>query len=393
MTPAVDRVGQMQERLRVRRVDAALLRLPENVLLATGYYAQVGGTAIAFVPCQGDAVLVVPDYEAEEAARHFSGTILTTPAIRLDGPSPAAALQRHLQALGAEHAVQRAGYEGSFESVAPATLAGEPNAVAQPTQLLIRGALGADELVDVTEELEDMRSIKTAHDLEKLEIANEVAMIGLDAFKRHARPGITEAGLAAEVEAAVLRDGHGHRGARVVRAWATILSGPDTSDGWQYFRSRTRRIERDDVVMIEMGTVADGYWADHTRTVVAGTATGRQRAAFEAARGATEATFRAAVPGATCDALDAVSRQHCVDAGFEQFPHHTGHGTGFRYHETRPQIVPGSEHVLVEGMVIAAEPGIYAEGIGGFRWEDNAVVQQGGAQTLATSDYGLDGEG
>ena len=35
--------------------------------------------------------------------------------------------------------------------------------------------------------------------------------------------------------------------------------------------------------------------------------------------------------------------------GFTQFPHHTGHGTGFRYHESRPQLVPGGTDVVQAG--------------------------------------------
>jgi Xaa-Pro aminopeptidase len=385
---AAERVGQLQAGMADSGRDALVLRLAENVVLASGYYVQAGGTATVFVPAEGEATLIVPDYEAAEAATRFGGPILTTPAIRLDGPSPVVALREHLSGLGRSNDVRRAGYEGGFESIAPATLAGEPNAVGLPTAALLRETLGLEELVDVTELLESTRAIKNAYDLDRLETVNEVAMIGLDAFKRLARPGISEVALAAEVEAAILREGSGHRGARIVRGWATILSGPGTSDGWQYFRSSTRLIEADDVVMLEMGTVADGYWADHTRTVVAGRADAAQQAAFDAARGATFASFAAAVSGATGDAVDSVARAYCAERGFEQFPHHTGHGTGFRYHETRPQIVPGSSHVLEAGMVIASEPGIY-NASGGFRWEDNAVVGSDGARVLATSDWGL----
>jgi Xaa-Pro aminopeptidase len=52
--------------------------------------------------------------------------------------------------------------------------------------------------------------------------------------------------------------------------------------------------------------------------------------------------------------------------------------------------VPGGDHELEAGMVIVAEPGIYVEGLGGFRWEDDAVVTPAGAQKLAQTDYGLD---
>ena len=72
--------------------------------------------------------------------------------------------------------------------------------------------------------------------------------------------------------------------------------------------------------------------------------------------------------------MDAASRAACAAAGFEQFPHHTGHGVGFRYHESLPWLTRGSEDVVEAGMAIVTEPGVYEKGLGGFRWEDNAVV-------------------
>jgi NAD(P)-dependent dehydrogenase (short-subunit alcohol dehydrogenase family) len=78
-------------------------------------------------------------------------------------------------------------------------------------------------------------------------------------------------------------------------------------------------------------------------------------------------------------------------SGTGLFPHHTGHGVGFRYHESRPQLVPGSGHVLAENMVIATEPGVYGEELrGGFRHEDDAVVTPDGAVPLVTTGYGLE---
>jgi Xaa-Pro aminopeptidase len=41
-------------------------------------------------------------------------------------------------------------------------------------------------------------------------------------------------------------------------------------------------------------------------------------------------------------------------------------------------------------MAIVTEPGVYEEGLGGFRWEDDAVVTSEGALRLVESDYGLD---
>ncbi len=389
----LERVTQLQAAMAADDVDACVLRLAENVVLVTGWYVQIPGLGLAVVPREGAATLLVPVYEEEEAASIWGGEVRTFPAIRNDGPAPGVVIDALLRDLAGRSGARggRIGFEGSFESLAPASLAGEPNAVGLPTQALLRDTFATDTLVDVTETLESMRAVKTDHDLARLRTVNEIAAIGMNAFKEHARPGRTEVEIMAMVESAICAEGHGHDGARVVRGYATIYSGPDLADGWQYFRSRTRTVEADDVVMLELGTVADGYWADHTRTVVAGTARPEQREAYRAARAATAAAFAAARPGATGNDVDAASRRAVADAGLEQFPHHTGHGVGFRWHETRPQLVPGGDHVLAENMVIVAEPGIYgAELRGGFRHEDDAVVQAGGAVPLATTDYGLD---
>ncbi len=395
--PGDDRVSQLQAAMAENDVDAVVLRLAENVVLVTGWYVQIPGLGLVVVPREGAASLLVPDYEADEAAGVWTGDVRTFPAIRNDGPPTGGAIQALLEGLAAEHGVRGGvvGFEGSFETIAPASLAGEPNAVGLPTQALLRETFAAERLTDVTETLESMRAIKSERDLDRLRTVNEVALIGLEAFKERAVPGKSEVEIMAAVEAAVCARGHGHRGARVVRAYATVYSGPDLAAGWQYFRSRTRVVERGDVVMLELGTVADGYWSDHTRTVVAGQAGAAQREAYGAMRAASSAAFAAAVPGATGGEVDRAARETCTAAGFTQFPHHTGHGVGFRYHESRPQLVPGGTDVLAAGMVVVSEPGIYAPELhGGFRHEDDAVVTADGAVPLVTTDYGLDaGEG
>jgi len=388
----VNRIEQIQQALGEAGADGLVLRLAENVVLATGYWPQIGGLGIVVVPGEGEASLLVPEYEEPEARTRWDGDVRPFPAIRFDGEPTGAAVERLLRELAREHGLEGKpiGFEGSFDSVAPPRLDGEPNAIAGGTQGLLRSTFATDRLFDVTPQLESIRLVKTPEELDCLRVTNEIARLGLDAFKEHAVAGRTEAEVAAAVESAIVSGGHGYEGTRTVRAYATVWSGPETATGWQYFLHRARKIEPDDVVMLELGTCADGYWSDHTRTVIAGRATDRQREAFAAMRAAADASFTAATPGATGHDVDAASRAVVAAHGFEQFPHHTGHGTGFRYHESRPQLVPGSDHVLEAGMVIATEPGIYEEGLGGFRWEDDAAVTADGARRLAETHYGLD---
>jgi Xaa-Pro aminopeptidase len=380
----------MQAAMESSGVDAVVLRLAENIVLATRWYTQIPGLALVVVGRSGGATLLVPEYEASEVAEVWGGDIRTFPAIRNDGPAPGAEIERHLRELAAEHGAAGGvvGFEGSFESIAPGSIHGEPNAVGLPTQALVKQAFATEQLQDFTEPLEAMRAIKTAEEIELIRRTNEIAVFGLEAFKEHSVPGNTEVQVMAAVEHAIAVRGHGHDGARWVRGFCTVWSGPELADGWKYWRGRTRTIEQGDVVMLELGTVADGYWSDHTRTVVAGTSSPRLREAYDAVRAAASAGFAAAKPGATGDDVDRASREACAAAGFTQFPHHTGHGTGFRYHESRPQLVPGGTHVLSAGNVIITEPGVYeAELNGGVRFEDNAVVTANGAVVLATTDY------
>lgn len=63
--------------------------------------------------------------------------------------------------------------------------------------------------------------------------------------------------------------------------------------------------------------------------------------------------------------------------------HRTGHGVGLRNHEG-PYIAEGSNEILEENMVITIEPGIYIEGIGGYRHSDTIRVTKNGYEVLTT---------
>ena len=206
--PAQDRVLQLQEAMAAEDVDALVLRLAENVLLATGWYVQIPGLGIAVVPREGAASLFVPEYEAPEAEAVWPGDIRTFPAIRNDGRATGDVIAEHLEAVARETGARggAVGFEGSFETIAPASLAGEPNAVALPTQALIKGTFSTDRLVDLTESLEAIRAVKSEHDLERLRTVNEIAMSGLNAFKENALPGKSEVEVMAAVAGAEAYD-------------------------------------------------------------------------------------------------------------------------------------------------------------------------------------------
>jgi len=82
---------------------------------------------------------------------------------------------------------------------------------------------------------------------------------------------------------------------------------------------------------------------------------------------------------------DTAARDSLTEAGLgEYFVHVTGHGLGFRFHESTPFLMPGAVGTLVEGIVSSVEPGVYIPGFGGIRIEDNVAVGADGPDFLST---------
>ena len=106
---------------------------------------------------------------------------------------------------------------------------------------------------------------------------------------------------------------------------------------------------------------------------------------YRAVLEAQEAAKNAIRPGVAAEAPDAAARHVLKKYGLNRFfTHSTGHGLGLEVHET-PRLGKGERTTLEEGMVVTVEPGVYLEGFGGIRIEDDVVVTSTGAQDLTTA--------
>ena len=94
-------------------------------------------------------------------------------------------------------------------------------------------------------------------------------------------------------------------------------------------------------------------------------------------------------PGIKAKDVDFACRNFIEKMGYgDYFTHGTGHGLGILVHDSL-SIGPRSETVLKEGMVFTVEPGIYVEGLGGVRIEDDVVVTKDGCEILTKSNKKL----
>lgn len=136
-------------------------------------------------------------------------------------------------------------------------------------------------------------------------------------------------------------------------------------------------------VTFDFGCIYNGYCSDVTRTVVMGNAKDKQMVEiYQIVKEAQQKAVDAIRPGLKGSEIDKVARDYIVSKGYgKYFGHGTGHGLGILVHEY-PNVSPSGEIVLAPGHVVTVEPGIYIEGLGGVRIEDDVLVTEKGHEVL-----------
>ncbi len=233
------------------------------------------------------------------------------------------------------------------------------------------------ELVPVSGLVERLRVAKDPDEVAAIREAARLAGEALAAVVDFIRPGRTELEVAAELEAALRR-----RGSEWHPFQSIVAAGPRSA--LPHARSTDRPIRTGELLVVDFGAQVGGYCSDITRTfVVGGPADQRQRDTYGVVREAQTRARGALRAGLTGREGDSLARDVIARAGMgDAFGHSLGHGLGLEVHED-PRLSQTSEIPLPVGAVVTVEPGVYFEGWGGVRIEDDLVLVDGGAECLS----------
>jgi Xaa-Pro dipeptidase len=261
-------------------------------------------------------------------------------------------------------------------------------------------------VADCSDALMDVRAIKDADEV----VAMRASVALFDALHAamcaHLRPGITELELAAELGRALRRAGHDgvvfqHRWDAKLAMEGALASGPNLAtisrgpvtitgvglgDAFPMGASR-RRIDRGDLVNVDLGLNRAGYHGDMARTYAVGELPAGIDRLAGICREIQDTALAAIRPGVTAGsvydaALDAARRLGVEDV-FQGGGPYIGHGIGLELDEP-PVLGPGVDTPLREGMVLAVEPKLMGGPAATVNIEDDVVVTADGCELLGS---------
>lgn len=230
---------------------------------------------------------------------------------------------------------------------------------------------------NVSENIWNFRMIKEDDEIEAIKKAADITAKGIRAIQSDVREGVTEAELAGLFEYTARKQGAERMAFDPIVAFKPNNAYPHTLPG-------TRRLGKDDMVLVDVGVKYDGRCSDVTRMILWGRLNQDEKRALDAVVEALRNAIDSVQPGVkACDVYDVAVKTLDKYGLKEKFIHGLGHGFGIVVHEP-PYLRHSSTKILEPGMVFTIEPGVYIPGEFGIRVEEDVLVTERGAKVLSS---------
>jgi Xaa-Pro dipeptidase len=338
-----DRVARLREEATRAGLDAVLVTSPPSIFYLTGLDAEPFERLYAVAVTASGGALIVPALDREGGEKAPTGLEVVDYQAASDGFPELGRVLGDARAIGVE--------EDHLQ-------------FARARRLQASGA----ELRDAGALVMGLRERKDAAELDAIRHACTIVVDAMERMFAELRVGDVEREVNARIAFALASAG-------ATECHPLILFGPNAS--LPHGTAGGRELAPGDVVCADVSARIDGYWADLTRCATVGPASDWAQRTWTVVRDAQAAATAAARAGATAQEVDAAQRvivEAAPDLG--ACLHGAGHAMGAEIHEP-PFLVPGRDAPLAAGNVLTIEPGLYAEGVGGIRLEDDIAVTDG----------------
>lgn len=349
---------QIQEMMAAEHLDGLLLLDPYNIFYATGFFHQSTERPLGcHIPASGEPTFYVPLLEQEMAQETWVPQV----KVYFDFPGvvhPLTWMMKEIKAsrLGIDQLKIR-----DFRLVS----AVRPDVVISDLVYTMRLAKDPEEIA-----LLEKAGIYADYMVEKAREAIVEGMNETDAFSYIREKTIDrmqrEMGELVFVNAGLVN--------------GAVLYGERSA--YPHGLMSDRKPRPGDAIECGFGALVSTYESESEHTFLYGEPDRQTLSYFNAMYGAWKAGMEAAKPGARCSDVNEASLRVIREAGYEHFlRHRMGHGKGLQEHEA-PWVAAGDDTILLPGMIISDEPGLYVPGYGGFRHSDTLVITETGCRRL-----------
>lgn len=250
-------------------------------------------------------------------------------------------------------------------------------------EAVLRSALPDAELVDVSALLVDLRSVKTAEEIELLRSACSFADAGVRAILAQGDKlvGKTASSMRltylAGVADAALNDSNGG-GVDSAHIGVSCQGRVAPTRGFH-----EDRVGESDIIWLDYGASVNGYYSDAGRTCIVGQPEEVTQHIGQALRAGLEAALAEVRPGAPLSNVFHAGMKAVRESGLHSYNRgHIGHAIGIGGGEWAPFVAPNEARLMEPGMTLAVEVPLYVHGLGGFQFENDIVVTETGYKTL-----------
>ncbi len=173
------------------------------------------------------------------------------------------------------------------------------------------------------------------------------------------------------------------------KAHAIFQAAEVTHDPHNFTNLALETAEGGPMITLVNGVIG-GYGGEVERTFFLGHAPEACKRPFDVMLEARQAALGGTRPGALMSDVDRAANDVFIKAGYaENLLHRAGHGIGVTGHEA-PFFAEGYDREILPGMVFTMEPGVYIEGVGGFRHSDTLAIDERGMTMLTSGPITLD---
>lgn len=349
------RIDKVREKLAERKFHALVCFSRANIRYLTGF---TGSAGVFVIGSDHEAVLITDGRYKLQSKEQTKGTGIRIVITGGTEKAVAAALKR----MG----VKSVAVEGRY---CPVTFWEKLNEELKGAKIKLESTVGI---------VEELRAVKDENELSYIRQAAQFADAAFEHALKVLKVGMTERELAWEIEAFMRTNG-----ADAIAFPPIVVSGERTA--LPHGQPSDRRIQKGDLVTLDLGAMVCGYCSDLTRTFVVGKPSGEQQRLYLAVWEAQQRGIEALVAGQNGRKVDSVVRSVLDKYGLKKlFMHGTGHGVGLEVHEV-PFLGQRSKDAIKPNMVVTVEPGVYVPNFGGVRIEDLVLVTDTDPEVLTRS--------